>query len=240
MKAKTKELEAAAAEVEGETEAIVIEEEIKRLPIPGLKAKDLQRHMLPMQEILRAYQEVGEDYEVTGHDRCWKRFYFEVTANKNLQNQRIEQSISSLNRVRYQNKDWLTYGVALQGKNWKGNTRDFYHMEGYVTDGCREGLPIFHRDVDPMTDEVISGTTQMSGHKPFYTIPFTKEKVDELSEYFTEQHSFSLKDNVSGRRYTCTLSEFRDLPYEELINLRTGLTDYLQSRQSQQRQKQEV
>jgi hypothetical protein len=41
--------------------------------------------------------------------------------------------------------------------------------------------------------------------------------------------SFIVVDR-SGRKYSCSLDEFKDLPYEELVNLVTGFADYMRNK----------
>jgi hypothetical protein len=44
---------------------------------------------------------------------------------------------------------------------------------------------------------------------------------------------FIVKDRGSGgggRKYSCSLTEFRDLGYEELINLKVGYTEFMRNR----------
>lgn len=219
----------------GEREQVITNEEIRHLPIPNLKGKDLQRHLHPSQEILKAFKEVGKegDYEVTSSDRIWKRFYFQVNGSTTLKNQLIRQEISNLIRLKHAGREWLVYEVVLKGKNWKGNEVHAIHMEGKITDGCTDGLPTFYRDIDPRTDRVIPGTTQMLEHKPTYTIPFTKERVNEVAAFLTERHGFSIQE-PNGRTYSCSREEFTEIPFDELISLKTGFADYLKGKRPDQ------
>jgi len=67
-------------------------------------------------------------------------------------------------------------------------------------------MPELERHIDPATDQVVADSTQISEKKKIYTVPFSKEKVNELSEYFTEAVNFIVVDRgAQGRRYTCTL-----------------------------------
>jgi hypothetical protein len=73
--------------------------------------------------------------------------------------------------------------------------------------------------------------------RDIYTIPFSKEKVEELSKYFSETIGFSIKDKGSGgRRYSCSYEEFVNMEYRELVDLKTGFTDYWKTRQQRQRE----
>lgn len=79
---------------------------------------------------------------------------------------------------------------------------------------------------------VISGTTQVLEVKREYTIPFTKEKVDEKPKNFRNPLSCIIIAQ-DGRKHSCTLSEFRDMSYDELVNLKTGYTDFMKNRRGQ-------
>ena len=115
------------------------------LPVKGLRAKDLPRYLLPNKLILQSYKEVGKEgqYERTGYDRNYDRFWALVNATKRLAEQLIEQKVSGLMRIKdAKGKEWLTYHVSLYGHDWEGNTVDFFYMNK-VTDGCKDGLPIW-------------------------------------------------------------------------------------------------
>ena len=58
-------------------------------------------------------------------------------------------------RLKDSKGDWLVFGVGISGKNWKRNTVDFFHTEGMT-----DGIPAFHNDIDPQTEEIIPATTQ--------------------------------------------------------------------------------
>jgi hypothetical protein len=65
-------------------------------------------------------------------------------------------------------------------------------------------------------------TTQIQELKNIYTIPFSKEKVEELSKYFSETIGFSIKDKgAGGRRYSCSREKFTNMDYQELVDLNT-------------------
>jgi hypothetical protein len=52
--------------------------------------------------------------------------------------------------------------------------------------------------------------------KTIHTIPFSKKEIEELSQYFAEPLSFVLVDKTSGRKYSYSFEEFRDMGYDEL------------------------
>jgi hypothetical protein len=143
-----------------------------QLPQPNLKAKDLPRDLVPYKEVVQAYEAVGHDYERSCHDRAYEIFYAQVTGKDDIKNQEISQTISSLQRLKdSKGKEWLVYGVELSGNNWKRNKVDFYHTEGKI-----EGIPIFHNEIDPQTDQIVSGTTQVEEIKTIYTFHFPRKR----------------------------------------------------------------
>jgi hypothetical protein len=188
----------------------------------------LKRDLLaPHKEVLAEYVKYGQQYERNGRDRTYERFYAEVYGKETLRNQPIAQSIANMSRHKDGNGEWLTYQMGLAGRNWKGNKVEYWYDQG----GKIEGMPEFHVEVDPQTDQVVSGTMQINELKTIYTIPFSKEKVIELEPFLSETCGFSVKDR-SGRRQSCnSLSEFRDMDYEDLVNLKTGFTDYIRNKQ---------
>jgi hypothetical protein len=202
------------------------------LPQKDLKAKDLDRNLIPHREVVKAYDDAGDDsqvYERTCHDRAYEWFYSQVTGKDSIKNQEIEQRISNLMRVRDKGGEWLVYGVGLFGKNWKGNRVDFYHTEGKI-----EGMPIFTKEIDPQTDQVVPGSTQVFEMKTIHNIPFSKKKIEELSQYFVAPSFIVVSNTMGGRKYSCSLEEFRDLPYDELISLKTGFTEYMRNKRPDQ------
>jgi hypothetical protein len=194
-----------------------------------MKAKDLDKNLFPRSEVVQAYKEVGQEYERTIQDRVYEIWYALVTADP-VKNQEIEQRIHQMYRIKdAKGKEWLVYDSTLYGNTWEGNQKDFYYREGII-----EGMPRFEKRIDPSTNAVIAGTTQIQEIlKPGYTILFTKDKVNELQKCFVHPLTLNVVDGVSGlggggsRMYSCSsLEEFRDIPYEELINLKTGMADY--------------
>ena len=93
-------------------------------------------------------------------------------------------------------------------------------------------MPIFNKRLDPATNAVIPGITQVQELKTIHTIPFTKQRVNELSKHFVEPVSFIVVDKT-GRKYSCSLEEFIDLPHDELVKIKTSwmFTDYHSNKQ---------
>jgi len=196
-----------------------------------MKACELDERMLPPRRVLEDYAKAGQIYEETVHDRAWKHFYALVNGNDKTKSQELDQKISSLYRIRDSKGEWLTYGLTLIGKNWKGNRCDFFHSEGLI-----ENLPVWNWEIDPVTDKIMPNSTQVFELKKAYTIPFTKTKINELAPYFTDNCQFVVKAK-DGRRYSCSQREFCELGYQELIDLKTGFTEYMNSKQQSHQQR---
>jgi hypothetical protein len=194
----------------------LFQEELEKITLQDLSKREL---LAPHKEVLAECLKYNQEYERNGRDRLYERFYSEVNGKETLRNQPLEQSISSMSRHKDRNGEWLTFQMAVFGKNWRGNRVDYWYDQG----GRIDGMPEFHVEVDPQTEQVIPESTQINGIKTKYVLPFTKEKVNELLEFAGDDTiGFSVKERGdAGRRYSCTLEEFRDLPFDELIALKT-------------------
>jgi hypothetical protein len=198
-----------------------------------MKAKELDKNLFPRPAVVKAYETVGQEYERTTQDRVYQQEWLPLVTADPVKNQEIEQKISQLYRIKdSKGKEWLFYDITLHGRDWQGNRKDFYYRDGII-----EHMPEFDRKVDPSTNAVIPESTQVHTVKTIYTIPFSKQKVEDLSQYFTESVSCIVVDR-SRKRYTCSLQEFTDLDYEELVNLKTGFAEYMNSRLPKQQLKQ--
>ena len=181
-------------------------------------------YYIPPQQIpvVKAYEKVGQTYERTVHDRVWDWWINLVTADP-VSQQEIKKEIPQLYRTKdpATGKEWLFYNVDLSGNDWKGNRKDFSYMEGVT-----EGVPVFNYEIEPSTNTIIAGTTQVLEVKREYSIPFTEAKVDELSMYFRNPLS-CIVIAADGRKYSINLEQFKNAPYNELIDLVTGYADYM-------------
>jgi hypothetical protein len=200
----------------------------------GLEVKDPsasddedRSYFIPPSQIpvYKAYQKVGQVYERTIHDRVWDWWLNLCTADP-VKNQEIRITISQVYRSKdpATNKEWLYYNLEMSGRDWKGNRKDWATLEGVT-----EGMPEFFYEVEPSTQKIIPGTTQVLEVKREYTIPFTKAKVEELSIHFKQPLSCIVVAQ-DGRKYSCSLQEWRDMSFDELVNLKTGFTDFMKNR----------
>jgi hypothetical protein len=77
----------------------------------------------------------------------------------------------------------------------------------------------------------LTSTTEVHELKTIHTIPFSSKKVEELSEYFADRMSFIVVDRATGRKHSCSRHEFQAMDYEELIDIKTGFTEWKKARQ---------
>ncbi len=175
--------------------------------------------------VVKAFEAVGQSYERTINDRVWDIGLSLVTADP-VKDQAIKKVIPQVYRTKdpADGKEWLFYNVDMSGKDWKGNRKDYSYVEGLI-----EGLPIFNYEIDPRTQKVISGTTQVEEVTRKYTIPFSKSAVDEISKYFRNPLSCVVVA-LDGRRYSCSIDEFRDMSYNELVKEKIGINEYFRSK----------
>lgn len=117
----------------------------------------------------------------------------------------------------------MFHNVSLHGNDWKENRKDFAYVEGRISN-----YPERDKEIEPSTGEIIPGTTHVFEVHTVYTIPFSKAKVDEISQYFRNPLSCIVID-TTGRKYSCGLDEFKDMFYNELVSLKTGYAEYMKN-----------
>jgi hypothetical protein len=86
-----------------------------------------------------------------------------------------------------------------------------------------------------MTYEIKKGSAQIESHQTFYDVPFSKEKAQELLDMFSEDlepgpHNLTIVDST-GRRQSCNLDEFVNADYDDLVNLKTGFSEWMKERE---------
>ncbi len=210
------------------TKASELDKGLRIVVDPSSTANDDERsyYIHPQQiPVVKAFERGGQVYPRTIHDRTWHWWISIVTADP-VANQEIKIVIPQIYRTKdaATGKEWLYYNLEMSANDWKGNRKDWTTLEGVT-----EGMPVFNYEIEPSTKKIVAGTTQVLEVKKEYTIPFTKAKVEELSKYFRNPLS-CIVIAPDGRKYSCTLSEFRDMPYDELINLKNGFTEFMRSR----------
>jgi hypothetical protein len=118
----------------------------------------------------------------------------------------------------------MMFNVELYGRDWKGNRHDYSWLERVIS------IPEWYYDIDPSSHKIVAGTTQVLAMNRKYTIPFNSEKIDELKKYFTTPLS-CIVIVEDGKKYSCSLNELQNSNFDDLVNLKTGLTDYMKNRQ---------
>jgi hypothetical protein len=173
-----------------------------------MKAKQLYPDLFPQKEVVKAYQDVGQEYELSTHDRVYQSFFYpKATGNSELKEQDIEQKIDHLTEAKTQKVNGLLTMFCFSHMIG-GNRIDYSYTEGKI-----ENMPVFQKKINPQTKEVVPEHTQVLELKDVYTIPFSKQKVNELQKDFTTDRAvFIIIDRTTGKRYSCnSLAEFRDL-----------------------------
>lgn len=59
------------------------------LPQTDLKASNLDSQLLPHKQVVKAYEEVGQEYERSCHDRAYEIFYTQLVGKESIKNQEI-------------------------------------------------------------------------------------------------------------------------------------------------------
>jgi len=194
---------------------------------PTSSSEDERVYYIPPQQIsvVKAYDKVSQQYERSVHDRVWDWWINIVTADP-VRNQEIKMVIPQVYRTKdpATGNEFLFYNVDMSGNDWKGNRKDYNYVEGLV-----DGMPEFSYEVEPSTNAIIPGTTQVLEVKREYTIPFTKEEVDKISKHFRNPLSCIVIAG-DGRKYSVTLEQFKSMSYSELIDMATGYADFMKNR----------
>jgi hypothetical protein len=175
--------------------------------------------------IYEEYSKVGQTYERSIHDRTWDWWVVLVTSDP-VKDQEIRKVIPQIYRTKdYDGKEWLFYNVDLYGNDWKGNRKDFSYIEGMV-----DRFPLFNYEVDPSTNAVIAGTTQVLEVTKRYSIPYSKAHIDSIAKYFKNPLS-AIVVAPDNRRYSVNnLEHFKNMNYNELIEMATGFGEFMKNR----------
>jgi hypothetical protein len=193
---------------------------------PSSPDDDERSYYIPPSQIpvYKEHERVGDDYERSSHDRVWDWWLSLVTADP-VAKQEIKIIIPQIYRYRdpATGKEWLFYNKEMYGYDWKGNRKDWSDLEGVVD------MPLWKYDREPETNKIKPGTTEEFDHYKEYTIPFSKTKIEEISKYFKTPLSCIIME-PNRRKHSCSLSEFKDMSYDELIDLKNGYTEFMMSR----------
>jgi hypothetical protein len=182
-----------------------------------LTVKEVEK-LCPAQQILEAYKETnGEfEHEKTVHDRFFDIWYSKISENEK---QPIYLRIDSISREKVKDKEYLFGHCTYIGKDWLGNQKTFDHIYGKI-----DHIPIWEREanIDPETHSM-KPTYKISGvmdHRTEYTIPFSKEKAEELLESARENIQFVVHGG-NNRKYSCTKEQFLNDSIEDIVESHT-------------------
>jgi hypothetical protein len=197
---------------------------------PSSDGEESSYYYIPPQQIpvVKAYEKVGQVYERTVHDRVWDWWITLVTAGP-VSDQLIKMVIPQIYRTKEPatGNEFLFYNVDMSGNDWKNNRKDYNYVDGVV-----EGIPVFNYEIEPSTNAIVPGTTQVLEVKKEYTIPFTKAAVEKISPYFRNPLS-CIVIAADGRRYSVSLEQFKNMSYNELVDMATGYSDFMRQRRGQ-------
>jgi hypothetical protein len=201
-----------------------------RITDPTSTDEQEKLYYIPPQSVpvYKAYQKVGQMYERPISDRTWDWWISLVTSDP-VANQEIRIVIPQVYRTKDPStgKEWLYYNKDMSANDWKGNRKYWNTLEGII-----EGMPEFEYEIEPSTNKIVAGTTQVLEVKREYTIPFTKAKVEEISKYFKNPLS-CIVVAPDGRRYSVNLEQFKNASYNDLIDIVTGWAEFGRQRRGQ-------
>lgn len=160
--------------------------------------------LCPNPTVIQEHDKVKFPYEESIQDRVYNKWY---TVSKGRP---VEQEVSQIYRVSKPGRgEYLMWTLNLKGQDWKGNPTDFTILTG------RYEKPLFRLEKNPETQEI--STTQVTSHQTIYTIPFSKQKLDELIEMAVEPVSMIVVA-PSGKRFGITsLEDFKNGAIDDLI-----------------------
>jgi hypothetical protein len=176
--------------------------------------------------ILARYEKYGREREETVHEMVFNRHFKPLAiAQQKSKPRPVTMEVKQITRVKHKGKGFLKYGATLKSSDYRTNAIDFYETFGHYE------LPKFAVQTDPNTEEIIEGSAQVNGWESVYDIPFTKEKAKELLAMAPENGSIGLAIvDSNGKRYSCSQNEFLNDSYDELIDRKTGFSDYLRDK----------
>jgi hypothetical protein len=184
-------------------------------------------------KILKAYEDADFHKDETCNDIAYTRHFLPlVTAQQKDRPRPVTKEVQGIYRLKDKGKEYLIYHALFRGTDWKRNEVNFSMLMG------RYQLPKFRYEIDPNTNEVITEKTQVQGLDTVYDIPFSKEKAKELIDMsVTGFPTLVIIDPVGGKKYSCLIDEFIKEEFDVLISQKTGLAQYLEERESNNRKK---
>jgi hypothetical protein len=178
-------------------------------------------------KILAEYKKYEYEWDDPVEARNFYKHFMPLAVAQQKDRQRpITVEVQSVSRLRHKGNEYLTYRVLYRSEDWRHNTLNFCPSN----QGTYK-VPRFRVDIDPNTNEVRPGTAQIESLQTHYDIPFSKEKANELISMSSEDSPLTLTIiDSSGRRHSCNPDEFVNEEFESLVDLKTGLAEYMADR----------
>jgi hypothetical protein len=181
-------------------------------------------------KILAEYKKYEYDYDDPIEARVfYKHFKPLAIAQQKERRRPITVEVQSISRLKHKGNEYLTYQILYKSEDWRHNPISFTPSSQGVYK-----IPRFRVEIDPNTNEPRPETARIESQITQYDIPFTKEKAMELLGMFSEEiepgpHNLAIVDS-SGRRFSCNVDEFVNMDYDELVNIKTGFSEYMKER----------
>gem|GEM_PF-6495550 len=58
-----------------------------------MKASELDANLFPTKEVVKAYENVGQEYERTCHDRAWQEWFYPLVTAEPVAKQEIKKLV---------------------------------------------------------------------------------------------------------------------------------------------------
>jgi hypothetical protein len=174
------------------------------------------KNLYPKPEIIAAHKENDFPYQTLTIDKVYKRWFDKAKKKPN----KITSEVTQIFRKRVLNSgaEKIIYDEILRGVDHNDNEIEFDHRVG------EWGRPIFRKQYDEETDEVIS--QEIHRHETVYDIDYSPQKIMELAARGPPD-TISLILDIGTKSWggagVFTVEEFANASIEDLVNkARTG------------------
>jgi len=167
----------------------------------------IKHPLYPRPELLALHTENDYKYQEKTIDKYYNRWYNKVKKKPS----KITSLVTQIYRVRVLNSpgEKIMYHETLTGLDHNDNELEFDHLVG------RWERPIFRKQYDEETDNVIS--QEIKDHEIVYDIPFTPEKILELSARApSDTLSLVIQNGTKKWSNSFTIEEFAYAAFEAL------------------------
>jgi hypothetical protein len=183
-------------------------------------------------KILAEYKKYDYEYDDPIEARVFYKHFkpLAIAQQKDGRQRPITMEVQSISRLRHKGNEYLTYQVLYKSEDWRHNPISFSPSSQGVYK-----IPRFRVEMDPNTNEVKPGSAQIDTLQTFYDIPFSKEKAKELLDIFSDgmepgPQNLMIVDS-SSRRFSCSVDEFVNADFDDLVNLKTGFNEWMTERE---------